>query len=96
MKQEIPKVVAVAVVALLSPYCANLSAQTLINRITAEPEPLADVLRSRDEAMRSLRVSMPTLDRMIQSGELTSRRIRRRVLVPQSAIDAIIHGEVRA
>ena len=50
---------------------------------------------SRNEAARQLGVSLRTLARLIASGEIAIVRIGRRVLVPQSAIDAFIVARLR-
>lgn len=48
---------------------------------------------TRQEAWKLLRIGHCTLDELIKSGELQVRRIGRRVLIPETAIEAYLRGE---
>lgn len=51
-------------------------------------------MRSRRDAARILGVSIQTVDRMVADGQLSVVRVRRRVLIPDEAIDRLIHHEL--
>lgn len=46
------------------------------------------LLLSRHEAARLLGISLRTLDHLIQRGEITTRRIGKRVLIARSALES--------
>lgn len=50
---------------------------------------------TRQEAAAVLRISLSSLDRMIEEGVLRVRRIGRRVLIPVTAINKLAEEAVR-
>jgi excisionase family DNA binding protein len=92
-RQDIPTVVKIAAASMLAAYVPGLTGDKLESLIQFQQEEIPDRLRSRIEAAKALNVSLPTVDRMLQAGELPCRRIRGRVFVPQSAIRNLIEGK---
>ena len=92
----IPKEITSAAVSMLSPYNPSLTPEKLEAAILTPKEQVEDRLRTRQEAKEILHVSMPTIDRMIKDGSLPKRKVRGRVLIPQSALEEIIRGQVAA
>ena len=48
---------------------------------------------SKQEAAQMLGVSLRTIDRLIALKELQVRRLGRRVLIPRSALDGLMHKD---
>lgn len=48
---------------------------------------------TRREAAEALRISLRTLDTLLAQGKLRSRRIGRRVLVPQSELEKLLRRD---
>ncbi|MDF7824455.1 helix-turn-helix domain-containing protein [Pontiellaceae bacterium B12227] len=92
--QEVPPAILTAAASMLAPFFPGLSPAKLENSICFEPErTLDEVLRSRSEASSALHVSLPTVDRMLASGELQRVNVRGRVFIRKSQIDQIIRGK---
>lgn len=96
-QQKIPDPIATAAASMLAPYRPGLTPQQL-EAALAEPEPREppEKLLTREEAMTELRISMPTLDRMLVAGELTKVKIRGRVFIRNSEVRAVIEGKCLA
>lgn len=95
MFAPIPDNIATGVVAMLAPYCPGLTTDRLsiaVSPAPAEPD-LSEELHTRGEAATQLRVSLPTIDRMLRDGELPKLRIRGAVRIPGSAVRKIISGK---
>ena len=91
MQKEVPENIIVGVAAMLAPYCPGLTAERLQAAISFEPdEGEVEKLLTRKEAAQALRVSLPTIDRMLRDGDLPKRRIRGAVRVPVRAVADII------
>jgi len=88
----IPPEIRNVVVQLLEPFAPGLTADTLAERITYKPEAGIERLLTRRETGSALRVSMPTVDRMLRANQLPKRRIRGAVRIPASAVERIISG----
>jgi excisionase family DNA binding protein len=78
---------------MLSPYCAGITAASLADALrasqtTAQP----DRLLTRHEAVEALRISMPTLDRLMSKGSIQRVKVGRRVFLRESSIRAIVEG----
>lgn len=96
-KFEIPQALSTAIALMLDQYVPGLTASRLESALAFPPEvEKTEALRSRNEATDALRVSLPTVDRMLACGELTRVNVRGRVFVKKSEIDRIINGEKRA
>ena len=93
---RVPKEIGEAVVILLQPYTEqHLTVQDIEEMLVEKeflPEPKQEKLLSRKEGATALRVSQPTIDRMLRSGELMPCRIRGRVFIRQSDVDRILRG----
>jgi excisionase family DNA binding protein len=96
MSQSIPKEISTAAARMLEPYAPGLTAERLAEAITYQPEAESERLLTRREVASRLRVSMPTCDRLLRSGQLPKRRIRGAVRVPASAVEAILNGKAVA
>ena len=93
--QEIPEAIKTAAASMLAPYCHGLTPSKLESAIGFEfDDKQPEKLRTRKETKKALHVSMPTVDRMLSSGELTRVTVRGRVFIRQSEIDRIITGAV--
>ena len=93
---EIPIPIKTAAASMLQPYCPGLTPEKLEQAIVLKPEPEPkEKLRTRLEASAELNVSVPTIDRMLASGELARIHVRGRVMIRQSEINRIISGENR-
>jgi excisionase family DNA binding protein len=92
-KTEIPHAISTAVVAMLSPFLPGLTAARLESMAFALEEKQHDSLLTRKESAFALRISLPTVDRLLASGELSRVNVRGRVLVRRSELDKIISGE---
>lgn len=93
---EIPIPIKTAAASMLQPYCPGLTPEKLEQAIVFKPEPESkEKLRTRLEASAGLNVSIPTIDRMLASGELTRVHVRGRVMIRQSEINRIVSGENR-
>jgi excisionase family DNA binding protein len=68
---------------------------TKINEeVRAREAEMPNALMSREGAAHRLgEVNVRTIDRMIKRGELPSVRLGRRVLVPITAVEALVAGE---
>jgi excisionase family DNA binding protein len=64
-----------------------MHAETELNQTL--PPPL---LVSRNEACRLLGISLPTLEKMIHTGEVPSIVLRRRRLIPRSFLEHLAKG----
>ena len=94
--QAIPEHIIIAASAMLAPYIPNLTPDRIQNRLAFEQEPEpTERLLTKKEAAAAPSISTDTLDRMIVDGQLDRRKIRGAVRIPQSAVDAIINGEIR-
>ncbi|QHI69862.1 helix-turn-helix domain-containing protein [Tichowtungia aerotolerans] len=93
---RVPKEIGEAVVILLQPYTEHhLTVQDIEEMLVEKeflPEPEQEKLLSRKEAAAALHVSVPTVDRMLQDGELVPCRVRGRVFIRQSDVDQILRG----
>ena len=96
MSQSIPKEISNAAARMLEPYAPGLTAERLAEAITYQPETEREHLLTRREVAARLRISMPTCDRLLRSGELPKRRIRGAVRIPASAVEAILNGKAVA
>ncbi len=94
--QAIPQEISTAAARMLESYAPGLTSERLVFLITHQPEPESECLLTRAEAAEKLRISLPTLDRLLRSGELSMRRIRRAVRIPASAVEAILNGKAAA
>ena len=99
MQNQIPENIATGVAAMLAPYCPGLTIERLEAAISFKPEPdegEIDKLLTRKEAAQALKVSIPTIDRMLRDGDLPKRRIRGAVRIPMRAVsDIISYGRKR-
>ena len=81
---------------VLSEAYPNLTPEHLEHVLSFKPENApTESLRARTEAAGDLHISLPTIDRMLASGELTRVNVRGRVFVKKSEILRIISGEKR-
>ena len=86
---RIPRHIADASVAMLSPYVPGLTADQLESLLFPKEN---EALVTREEATEVLRVSLSTVDRMLRDGELPRRKVRGRVHIPLTAIKAVMKG----
>lgn len=92
--QLIPEAITLAAANLLAPYRPGLTPNQLEAALDSlEKIESPDELWSREIIKNTLNVSMPTVDRMLASGELPKVKIRGRVFVRASAVRAIIEGK---
>ncbi len=87
---QLPAAIASAAVCLLRPYCPGLTAERLSAVVLYQPETQREPLMTRGEVARALAVSLPTIDRMLRSGDLPRRCIRGAVRVPAGAVDRLV------
>ncbi|MFA5687742.1 MAG: helix-turn-helix domain-containing protein [Kiritimatiellales bacterium] len=92
---EIPSPISTAVIAMLSPYTPGLTPEKLEHSLTFAPENPSDKLLTRKEAASTLRVSLPTIDRMFKDGQLHRVFIRGRVFIRDSEVKSLIKESVR-
>jgi hypothetical protein len=90
---KIPEEITTVIQSLLEPYVQGITSAKLADAIAFKPEPIQESLLSRKEASISLRVSIPTLDRLIRDGVLNRIRVRGRAFVRQSDVNRIINGK---
>lgn len=91
---KIPEPIATAAVAMLAPYRPGLTLEELEAALSVDSErEIHEELMTRREACEALHISMPTLGRMLDDGELERVRIRRRVFVRAADVRAIIEGK---
>jgi excisionase family DNA binding protein len=62
-------------------------------RQPANADPLPRVSYSIPEAARAMGLSESTVKRLIESGQLASKKVLRRRLIPVKAIDAFLSNE---
>lgn len=92
-RTEIPEPIVNAATGMLAPYRPGLTPQQLELALDFPEKPTpADKILSRKEASEALHISMPTIDRMLASGELPKIKVRGRVFIRESAVRAIIEG----
>jgi hypothetical protein len=96
-KLEVPPAISAAAVAMLSPYAPGLTPAKLECAIAFEsvPESTERLLDRRETAV-ALHISLPTVDRMLNGGELTRINVRGRVFIRRSEIDRIVSGNKQA
>jgi len=97
----IPEPVKTGVFASLAPYRPGLTPAKLDAALDAvlvadHERELAGQLMTRKEAAATLKISFPTLGRMLDERELERVRVRRRVFVRASDVRAIIEGRGEA
>ncbi len=91
--KQVPGAILAAGVSLFAPFCPGLTPERLRSAITFQPEGgKIESLITRRNTAQALGVSTVSVDRMLRDGQLPRRRIRGRVLIPSSAIEAIISG----
>jgi excisionase family DNA binding protein len=58
---------------------------------------MKELVVTREEAAEALRLSLRTLDRLLATGQISIRRVGRRVLIPRSEIERFAgeHASVR-
>lgn len=93
MKEMIPQEISNAAARMLEPYAPGLTAERLATAITCQPKVDGERLLTRNEVASMLRISMPTCDRLLRSGQLPKRQIRRAVRIPASAVEAFMNGK---
>jgi excisionase family DNA binding protein len=82
---------------VLSEAYPNLTPEQLESALAFKPEGgQTETLVSRREGATVLRISLPTVDRMLSAGELTRVTVRGRVFIRRSEIDRIISGNKQA
>jgi hypothetical protein len=91
-----PNPITYAAATMLAQYHPGLTAEKLQAALqqqknTGQPK---EQLVTRKEAGASLRLSLPTIDRMLAAGELTRIKVRERAFIRLSEIEAIINGTV--
>jgi len=92
MTTRIPDNIANGVVAMLEPYYPGLTTQKLNIAVNQElsPRDNSEELLTRREAAIKLRVSLPTVDRMLRDGQISKRRIRGAVRITTTSIQEIL------
>jgi len=92
-KLEIPLVITSAAASMLAPYCEGLTPSKLEAALTGDAErDITERLTELPAAAKALKVSLPTIRRMIADRELEPVRVRRRVFVRTAELRAIIDG----
>ncbi len=90
----IPEPIKKAVEALLAPHFPGLTYAKLEVMLSVDTErETGEELVPLSIACSTLKISMPTLRRLIEAGDLRRIRIRRRVFVRADDIQAIIAGK---
>lgn len=87
-----------AAVGLLSPFVPELSPQALIQALKSYETGAAPIEKplTRREAAELLRVSLPTLNRLLNAGKLRRIRISSAcVKVDPASVKALLYGERR-
>lgn len=87
----IPQPIAEAVATMTAPYLGNITPADILERLSPQKEPKEELLTVFDVRDR-LRVSLPTVTRMLSDGRLRKIKIGRSVRVPASSVEAIING----
>jgi excisionase family DNA binding protein len=57
---------------------------------------MKELVVTRGEAAEALRLSVRTVDKLLAAGQLSARRVGRRVLIPRSEIERFADGHARA
>jgi excisionase family DNA binding protein len=86
---DIPPEIRGVICTLLKPYVTDAEAR--LNELFAPGrDKTPEELHSRKEAAGRLKISLPTLDRMIKAGEIGYVKIRRSVRVPRSEVERLM------
>ena len=96
LRNSISETILNATVALLQPSCPDITPTLLVSALKqfdpectgSRPAPML----TRREAANILSISLPTLDRMIASGELPRIKRKRVLRIPADAVYAIAEG----
>ena len=51
-----------------------------------------DLVVTREEAAEALRLSLRTVDKLLAAGEISARRVGRRVLIPRTEIERFVRS----
>lgn len=57
------------------------------------PENLATLAMTRREAADALRVSLRTIDYLLEQGKLRARRIGRRIVIPRAELEHLLRHD---
>jgi excisionase family DNA binding protein len=91
-KCDIPPGMSGVIATLIEPYVDN--AKDRVDELFApRQEVTLEELWTRKEASQRLKISLPTLDRMIKCGEVSHVKIRRSVRIPRSAVEQLMQAE---
>ncbi len=55
---------------------------------------MKELIVTREEAAEALRLSLRTVDKLLAAGEMSARRVGRRVLIPRSEIERFASEDV--
>jgi excisionase family DNA binding protein len=66
----------------------GIIADAVVTKLDERPKDIKFI--SRDEAANAMGITLPTLDKRIKSGEIRSKKIGRRVLIPEAEIINLI------
>lgn len=83
MEEEIKNIITACIVANVP-----LIAQAVVDEINAQPKSVEII--SRHEAANQLGLSLPTLDVLIKNGTIRTKKIGRRVVIPQTEITNLL------
>jgi excisionase family DNA binding protein len=87
---SIPPAIAAAVATMTAPYIGDISAGDIQEMLC--PHEQKDQLLTVYEVRDRLRVSTPTVHRMLDDGRLKRIKIGRSVRIPASSVDALINS----
>jgi hypothetical protein len=73
-------------------FARNTRGDPILNKDNVMPITTARLLYDRKEAARQLSISVRSLDYLIASKELETRRIGKKVLVPHGSLVRFAHG----
>lgn len=87
--QAIPQAIAEAVATMTAPYLGGITVDEVHKRLCPQEqkEKLLTVFEVRD----SLRVSLPTVRRMLADGRLKKIQLGRAVRIPASSLAGLMH-----
>lgn len=89
--QNIPEAISTAVINMLAPYM-HITHHDLVRLADPVPEAETDELMTRFEVRDALKVSLPTVDRMIRDGTLEGVKIRRRMFISEGSVKTFLNS----
>lgn len=78
---------------LLRPYLPNITVEEIVKAYQAPERKAEGTLLNREEVKAALRVSLPTVDRLLAEGNLPKVKIRGRVFVRLEDVEKLMEAK---